>query len=158
MLCQAKKKVFPKKDFCVENKTKSYTSYLNFTESISNIKDKTKPVEFKCIFCSVTISVCIGATANVLTHLKLHKKQIPDLEAWLTASSADHPASNKTIIDAQVLKLVKFYVKSNSASSLFDDETFRDILSYSIPSAKTFTNQILPEVSSLSLNKKNNFF
>jgi len=75
MLCQAKKKGFPKKEFCVENKTKSYTSYLNFTESISNIKDKTKPVEFKCIFCSVTISVCIGATANVLTHLKLHKKK-----------------------------------------------------------------------------------
>ena len=75
MLCQAKKKVFPKKEICVENRTKSYTSYLNFTESISTIKDKTKPVEFKCIFCSVTISVCIGATANVLTHLKLHKNK-----------------------------------------------------------------------------------
>jgi len=73
----------------------------------------------------------------------LHSKEIPDLDCWLKAWQN----SNKTIIEKRVLKLVKFYIKSNSASSLFNEEKFRDILEYSIPLAKSFTDVILPKVA-----------
>jgi len=78
----------------------------------------------------------------------LHSKEIPDLDCWLKArQTSNKTAVNKTIIEKRVLKLVKFYIKSNSASSLFNEEKFRDILEYSIPLAKSFTDVILPKVA-----------
>ena len=147
MLLNSKRNEFPKKSFTIGEKTKKYTTYLNFSTSVNLINDPKKCVDFKCLFCPVNTSCRLGETSNVLTHLKLHSKEIPDLDCWLKAWQASNKtAVNKTIIDKRVLNLVKFYIKSNSASSLFNEETFRDILEYSIPSAKSFTDVILPEV------------
>jgi hypothetical protein len=147
MLLNSKRNEFPKKSFTIGDKTKKYTAYLNFSTSVDQINDQKKSVDFQCLFCPVNTSCRLGETSNVLTHLKLHSKEIPDLDCWLKAWQASNKtAVNKTIIDKRVLNLVKFYIKSNSASSLFNEETFRNILEYSIPSAKSFTDVILPEV------------
>jgi len=52
MLEKSRNGEFPKKEFTVENKIKSYTSYLNFFESVNIVNDSQKKIEFKCLFCS----------------------------------------------------------------------------------------------------------
>ena len=69
-----------------------------------------------------------------------------DLSAWLKGHSSIKVPSNKVIFDNKVFKLLKYFISSNSAASQFDSKYFRDILDYKIPYAKTFSNNILPEV------------
>ena len=49
----ANNREFPEKEFIIDGVTKSYTAYLNFTQSKSTIEDKKLPIEFQCLFCNV---------------------------------------------------------------------------------------------------------
>ena len=120
MIDSANKKEFPKKEFIVSDKTKLYTSYLHFFESQTTVNDSEQKLAFKCIFCSVIKNCCIGATSNLLAHLKLHVSQSDELNTWLKAHCSMKIPSNKIILDKKIFKLLKYFISSNTAASHFD--------------------------------------
>ena len=60
MLLHSKRNEFPKKSFTIGDKTKNYTTYLNFSTSVNLINDPKKCVDFKCLFCPVNTSCRLG--------------------------------------------------------------------------------------------------
>ena len=98
MLEKARMPEFPKnslKEFEVEGKKKFYTSYLHFFESVEIVNDSEQKIGFKCMFCPVKKSCCIGATSNLLPHLRSHRSQSEDLYAWLKIFADNKQAKNK---------------------------------------------------------------
>lgn len=68
---------------------------------------------------------------------------------WISLSFADHSAINKTTIDKETMKLVKYFIASNSAASEFNSFYFRDLFSglkLKIPCSKTFSDVSLKDV------------
>jgi len=147
MLEQAKEKIFPDKEFIVYGRPKGYTSYLHFTNSIADVTDPTANLQFQCIFCPALIKVCIGATSNVLKHIKKHRHESADLDIWLKLHSQQSSSNNKVILDVKLFNLIKFYIFSNMATYLFENIHFTNLFDYDIPCARTLTDSTLAEVS-----------
>jgi hypothetical protein len=154
MLLLAKKQVFPTKIFEKNGKSFEYTSYLNWTTS-SVSSESNEKIKFKCLFCEVTISCVLGKTTNIKSHLELQHKTNKRLMEWFDLfNKNNNRPHNKTKIDDATLKLVKYFIASNTAASEFDSPFFRDCFSLTplkIPCAKTFSTIILPDV----MNKLN---
>lgn len=72
----------------------------------------------------------ISESSNIKKHLEKFHRQ---LDNWFKAYNAKSKFQSKTLIDMKTLKLVKFFIVSNSAAALFDLDVFRDILEYKIP-------------------------
>ena len=132
MLEKSRLAEFPLKEFITNGRKKGYTSYLHFTTFITDVIDSTDKIQFKCIFCPQSISATIGATSNVLKHIKKHRQKSTDLDNWLKAFElSSKKPDNKVILDSKLLNLIRFYAHSNEASSLFDSVYFRKILNFS---------------------------
>ena len=121
---------------------------MNYTTSKLTATKKEK-LSFACIFCHVTISAVLGATHNVKSHLETHK-EIVDLQSWLDAYDKQSSlAHNKSNIDAETMKIVRYFISSNTAASNFDCPIFRDLFSgykIKVPCSKTFSKVILDDV------------
>ncbi|CAF1006513.1 unnamed protein product [Brachionus calyciflorus] len=154
MLREARSGKFPKKKFTNNGKEYEYTAYLNFTRSISLTNTEQKKIFFTCIFCGVKTKGHLGATSNTLSHLERHKN-VPDLMEWLNLYKSDL-GSSEMPIDEFSIKLVKYFIASNSAIAELDSQHFRNLFSdskHKIPSSRTFKDKLLPEVFNL-LNKR----
>ena len=95
-----------KKEFMVEDQPKTYTPYIHFFESVMSVNDLKQNLSFKCLFCPVSKSCRLGATSNLLAHLKLHKKESEDLASWLNSFKEEYTASNKIFLDAKLFTLL----------------------------------------------------
>lgn len=139
---------FPKKSFNHGGKSFGYTSYLNFTKSKS-VVEKNEKIQFTCIFCERSIVAVLGKTANVKTHLIEHR-EVDNLSDWFQAyDTISSTPKNKFLIDKETMKIVKYFIASNSAASNFDMGYFRDLFSnykIQIPCSKTFSKVILENV------------
>ena len=72
---------FSKKEFKIEGVTKSYTAYLNFTQSKTTIEDKKLPIEFQYLFCNAKpFKAKLGETSNIKAHLSRAHNEI--LGSW----------------------------------------------------------------------------
>ena len=91
----------------------------------------------------------LAKTANVKTHLIEHRK-VDNLSDWFQAyDPISSTPKNKFLIEKETMKIVKYFIASNSAASNFDMSYFRDHFSdykIQIPCSKTFSKVILENV------------
>lgn len=77
---------------------------------------------------------------------------------WISAYDSMNAAMNKTLIDSETMKIVKYFIASNTAAKEFDSAFFRDLFSdfkIKIPCSTTFSEVILKSVFD-KLNACNN--
>lgn len=83
------------------------------------------------------------------THLSEHKSN-KQLMKWIAAYDCSvKTPHNKTLIHEETLRIVKYFIKSDSAINDFDCSIFRDIFKdykIKIPCSKTFKNVIIDDV------------
>ncbi|CAF1137446.1 unnamed protein product [Brachionus calyciflorus] len=147
MLRKARQNIFPKKNFINNGKIFGYTSYLNFTQS-ENQSSQGEKILFNCIFCKEKFYACLGRTSNIKVHLERHF-YVPDLITWFQLYGEENCAQNRLKIDDFTIKLVKFFIGSNSSLNQFDSIYFKDLFSsqkIDIPCSKTFCEKTLPAV------------
>ena len=110
---KGKQKIFPKKEFLINDAKKSYTSYLNFTKSITIIPEKTLFIKFQCLFCDLPpFKAKLGATSNIKAHLQRFHNDL--LGNWFEVYDSRR-TTNTFLIDDNTLKLVKYFISSNTA-------------------------------------------
>ena len=72
------------------------------------------------------------------------------MRKWFAAYDSDSQTpSNKFLIDNETVKMVRYFVASNTAAKNFDCPYFRDLLvGYSVqrPCSDTYSNSILPSI------------
>ncbi len=160
MLKNAKKGLFPKKEFKKDGKIFAYTSYLNFTKTETTNSERNEKITFICVFCGIKQIAILGKTSNIKHHLERQHKDNKDLMTWFGAYNKSTEQTNKTCIDNETLKIVKYFIASNTAASEFDSVYFRELLSsfkIKIPCSKTFSEVILKSVMdklAVVINKK----
>lgn len=87
----------------------------------------------------------MGKTSNIKSHLEKEHKKNTGLMKWISACDNMNAATNKTLIDSETMKLVKYFIGSNTAAKEFDSPFFRDLFSdfkIKIPCSKTFSEVI----------------
>lgn len=130
----------------MNGKEYEYTSYLHFIESILSTNSSDQKLEYKCVFCKVKLVAKLGKTRNIKAHLERHR-DFPQLIQWF--SLYDDSNSTKKKIDEFTVKLVRFFIGSNTAISEFDSPHFRELFKLfdaNVPCAKTFAENTLPNV------------
>ena len=139
---KAKKKDFPKKEFIINGVAKKYTAYLNLTQSITMIKEKAKPIEFQCIFCNdKPFKAKLGETSNIKAHLSRVHDDL--LGSWFNLYDNLKCSSNAFDIDTNTIKLVKYFISSNTSHSELENPYLRDLIPCKIPCTETFSETII---------------
>lgn len=152
MLDQMKDSKFPKKLFKNGPKTFGYSAVLQFTNSKTTCA-RGEMIVFVCVFCGSKIKAVLGSTSNINGHFDTcHSDPFKDKEFlfWYNGYKATCPAvQNKTLITSETLKILKYFISSNTALREFDSVHFRELLSgytIKIPCARTFSDVILTSV------------
>ncbi|CAF1068143.1 unnamed protein product, partial [Brachionus calyciflorus] len=155
MLKYSNSDIFLRKFFKNNGKNFGYTSYLHFTRSIDETTSKKQKIIFDCIFCEAKFKAILGATSNIKAHLERHI-DVPGLLNWFNEYNASNSLQNKKKINVMTIKLVKYFIASNSAFAELDSPHFRDLFqlaNFETPCSKSFSEKILPEVFNM-VNKK----
>ncbi len=126
---KAKNREFPKKEFIIDGVTKSYTAYLNFTQSKTTIEDKKLQIEFQCLFCNVIpFKAKLGETSNIKAHLSRAHNKI--LGSWFHIYDNQNISTSNFEINDNTLKLVKYIISSNTAHSELENPYLRDLIPF----------------------------
>lgn len=74
---------FENKKFIVENQIIEKEPTFNFYDSVTDFGyENPSKIQFKCIFCYVTLNICIErASFNINAHLKRHMND-PQIKIW----------------------------------------------------------------------------
>ena len=142
---KAKNREFPKKEFIIDGVTKSYTAYLNFTQSKTTIEDKKLPIEFQCLFCNVKpFKAKLGETSNIKAHLSRAHNKI--LGSWFHIYDNQNISTSNFEINDNTLKLVKYFISSNTAHRELENPYLRDLIPFKVPCTETFSETIIKKV------------
>jgi hypothetical protein len=138
------KKEFPKKPFVVEGNQKLYCSYLFFTKSILNIQNKNDFVAYKCLLCKIVINCKPAYSRNIKRHLETSCKNKKLIIDWMKLYNASQNVIHKQISD-EMLKLILFFISSNTSLVQLDNPYFRSLMTFNLPSARYFNDTLLPK-------------
>ena len=101
---------------------------------------------FGCFFCDTVYTAVLGTASNCKPHLLKH----PISKEWVDSYDLSHAEiNNKISISTDVIRIVRYFITSNSAASEFDNPSFKDLLkNSSLPKfcSKTFSEVILKAV------------
>lgn len=82
---------------------------------------------------------------NVKKHLQLRCKNKGLISSWINAYDMFQNIKKKEISDDH-LKLVRFFISSNTSICQLANVYMRDLVSFNLPSVSHFTEMVLPEV------------
>ena len=120
---------------------------MNFTKSDLTVEKGAKII-FSCLFCDIKQTSILGQTSNIKHHLMTHVEN-KDLVIWFQHYDKIKVPTNKFVIDNETLRIVKYFIASNTAASNFDCPYFRDLMrdfKRPIPCSDTFSDVILKSV------------
>ena len=134
---------------------RSSTSYLNFTQCNTTLPEKNSFLKFQCMFCDLPpFKAKLGATSNIKAYLQRFHTDI--FGNWFEVYDK-RKISNSYRIDDNTLKIVKYFVSSNTAYKESENPYLRDLIPLKLPCKETFSEVIIKKVMDMlhtSLNNK----